>query len=64
MKFTGGLSWFIVLIAFLIFAFGAGLSIDRDGFSLHHEHLVVELGLAVYMLAILAGGVVFPPSSA
>lgn len=46
----------LVIVAFLIFLIGAIVTGDRDGVSFHNSLLVLQAGLAVYMLALLVGG--------
>ncbi len=46
----------LVIVSFLIFLIGAIVTGDRDGVSFHNSLLVIQSGLAVYMLALLVGG--------
>lgn len=55
MKFNPNMAWWIVLVAFLVFLIGAIVTGDKDGVSFHDSALVLQSGLAVFMLSILAG---------
>jgi len=51
-----GISWFLILVACIIFAVGAIVTGDDGPISFRNHPLVVESGLAVYLLALLVGG--------
>ena len=55
MKYDGSYGGILVVAAFLTFLIGAIVTGDRDGVSFHNSLLVLQSGLAIYMLALLVG---------